>query len=34
MLDEYYDSRGWDVTGKPMNETLEKLELTGVLGLG
>ncbi len=34
MLDEYYVSRGWDVTGKPMSETLEKLELTEVLGLG
>jgi aldehyde:ferredoxin oxidoreductase len=34
MLDEYYVSRGWDVTGKPMHETLEKLGLTGVLGLG
>lgn len=32
MLDEYYASRGWDTSGRPMEETLEKLELTQVLG--
>jgi len=31
MLDEYYALRGWDPTGKPTPETLEKLELVEVL---
>jgi len=31
MLDEYYAQRGWDHQGKPRRETLEKLELTGML---
>jgi aldehyde:ferredoxin oxidoreductase len=28
MLDEYYASRGWDETGRPTQETLDRLELT------
>jgi aldehyde:ferredoxin oxidoreductase len=31
MLDEYYALRGWDETGKPIPETLERLELTRVV---
>jgi aldehyde:ferredoxin oxidoreductase len=31
MLDEYYSLRGWDGQGKPRAETLEKLELAGIL---
>ena len=31
MLDEYYAQRGWDEQGKPRQETLEKLELAGML---
>ena len=31
MLDEYYSMRGWDERGKPRAETLEKLELAGIL---
>jgi aldehyde:ferredoxin oxidoreductase len=31
MLDEYYSLRGWDEQGKPRGETLEKLELAGIL---
>lgn len=33
MLDEYYSLRGWDQGGKPLSETLERLELTKVLAL-
>jgi aldehyde:ferredoxin oxidoreductase len=32
MLDEYYVSRGWDANGRPIEETLEKLGLSQVLG--
>ncbi len=32
MLDEYYISRGWDEGGKPVQETLDKLQLTKVVG--
>jgi aldehyde:ferredoxin oxidoreductase len=32
MLDEYYASRGWDHGGKPVQETLDRLQLTRVLG--
>ncbi len=31
MLDEYYASRGWDERGKPTPETLDRLELTGMI---
>jgi aldehyde:ferredoxin oxidoreductase len=31
MLDEYYASRGWDETGKPTPETLDRLQLAGVV---
>jgi len=31
MLDEYYASRGWDDSGKPLQKTLQSLELTEVL---
>lgn len=31
MLDEYYALRGWDQRGRPIPETLEKLELVEVL---
>jgi aldehyde:ferredoxin oxidoreductase len=32
MLDEYYMVRGWDKRGKPVQETLDRLELTEILG--
>jgi aldehyde:ferredoxin oxidoreductase len=32
MLDEYYTSRGWDQAGKPVQERLDNLHLTRVLG--
>jgi aldehyde:ferredoxin oxidoreductase len=33
MLDEYYASRGWDEMGRPMPETLNRLQLAGVVAL-
>ena len=32
MLDEYYASRGWDEMGKPRPETVDRLELSALLG--
>ncbi|MEM4781155.1 MAG: aldehyde ferredoxin oxidoreductase C-terminal domain-containing protein [Halalkalicoccus sp.] len=30
LLDRYYAARGWDACGRPTDETLERLDLTGV----
>ena len=30
MLDEYYDFHGWDREGRPLPETLKKIELDGL----
>ena len=32
MLEEYYDFRGWDADGRPTKDTLDRLDLDGIVG--